>query len=374
MPPLWQTRHPTDLDFTASEVTGAIGDSVTVLPIVVAVAVLTDLSLAGMLVWFGVFQVVWGGYYGVPISVEPMKALAGLVLAGSLTTGEYLMAGLVAGVALIAIGATGAIGRFERYLDEAVVRGIQLAVALVLLRTGVELGLGDPGLALAATALALVAIAIGQWNVTALLVLLAGAIYASVTNGGTLGVPNGGTLGLTTAIAIAPPNLPDLTTGALEATAAQLAMTVGNAAVATSLLLEDYFDRRISPDELATSMGAMNLAAVPLGGMPMCHGSGGVAGKYAFGARTAVANGVLGVVYVALGLGAVGLLAAYPEAMLGVILVLVALSLGKTGLQTDDYPIAVGVGVVGFVTNVGLGLVVGLVAARARSWWRATRQ
>ncbi len=60
-------------------------------------------------------------------------------------------------------------------------------------------------------------------------------------------------------------------------------MTVGNAALATSVLLADYFDRDVSADELATSMGAMNLLAVPFGAFPMCHGSGGVAGKYASG-------------------------------------------------------------------------------------------
>lgn len=48
------------LDFSWHAVTGAIGDSVTVLPILVAVAILTDLSLAVMLVWFVLFQIVWG--------------------------------------------------------------------------------------------------------------------------------------------------------------------------------------------------------------------------------------------------------------------------------------------------------------------------
>lgn len=60
-------------------------------------------------------------------------------------------------------------------------------------------------------------------------------------------------------------------------------MTLGNAALATSVLLYDYFDRDISVDELSTSMDVMNPAAVPFGALPMCHGSSGVAGKYVFG-------------------------------------------------------------------------------------------
>lgn len=101
---MFPSRERTDLDFAWNEVTGAIGDSVTVLPIVVAVAVLTDLLLAVMLVWFDVFQVVWGLYYGVPISIEPMKALAALVIAGSITTGELLLGGLLVSAVLLVIG------------------------------------------------------------------------------------------------------------------------------------------------------------------------------------------------------------------------------------------------------------------------------
>ena len=167
-------------------------------------------------------------------------------------------------------------------------------------------------------------------------------------------------------MAVPPLSVADVTFRAIDATAAQLAMTVGNAAVATSLLLDDYFDRRIAPDELASSMGVMNLVAVPIGGIPMCHGSGGVAGKFTFGARTATANIVLGLGYIGIGLLAGGLLAVYPHAMLGVILVLVALELGRTSLKTDRYLLVGAVGVLGFLTNIGLALVVGIAVDRLR--------
>ncbi|MFT4885337.1 MAG: hypothetical protein ACI8U4_002860, partial [Natronomonas sp.] len=98
-------------DVAWGEVTGAVGDTVTVLPIVVAVAALTDLSLGRLLLGFAAFQVVWGLWYGHPMSVEPMKALAALVIAGGLSTGEYVAAGLLAGVVLLLVGRTGTLGR-----------------------------------------------------------------------------------------------------------------------------------------------------------------------------------------------------------------------------------------------------------------------
>ncbi|MFW6435699.1 MAG: putative sulfate/molybdate transporter [Halovenus sp.] len=339
-----------------NEVTGAIGDSVTVLPLVVAIGVLTELSLTVMFVWFGVFQIVWGLYYRAPISVEPMKALAALLLAGTVTTGEFLLAGLLLGVVLLVVGATGTIGRVEQYIGSPVVRGIQFGVALLLLKTGLQLGSGNLQLAGLAAVIAGGCIAVGYWNLTAILVLVVGGGVAV----GTGGVPEF-TLPTTEGLFL-------ITTGSLtvptvEATVTQLAMTVGNAALAASVLMSDYFDRDVSPDELSTSMGVMNLLAVPLGAIPMCHGSGGIAGKYAFGARTAGANVVLGVAYVGVALGAAGFMATYPVSILGVVLVLIALQLAKTSLlQTDAYPLVVGIGLLAVLVNLGVAFVAGVVA------------
>jgi len=340
-------------DVAWGEVTGAVGDTVTVLPIVVAVAALTDLSLGTLLLGFAVFQVVWGLRYGHPMSVEPMKALAALVIAGGLSTGEYVAAGLLAGGVLLVIGRTGTLGRLAPYVGEPVVRGIQVGVALVLLRTGVTTGLEAPALAALAAVVALGTVALGYREVSALAVLGLGASLAVAASGPiTPRVP---------VPALLDPAELTLSRNAVDATAGQLAMTVGNAAVATSLLVDEYFDADASPDELSTSMGAMNLLALPFGAMPMCHGSGGLAGKYAFGARTATSNMVLGAIYLVLAVVAVDVVASFPMAVLGVVLVLVALELGRAGVDTSD-PLLTGVvGVTALLVNVGVAFAVGVV-------------
>jgi len=337
------------------EVTGAVGDTVTVLPIVVAVAALTDLSLGHILLGFAAFQVVWGLWYGHPMSVEPMKALAALVIAGGLSTGEYVAAGLVAGVALLVIGKTGALARLAPYVGEPVVRGIQVGVALILLRTGLTTSLDAPALAGLAVLVALGAVVTGHREVAALAVLGLGSVLAFADVGTlTPRLPQ---------LTLLDPGALSLTRNAVGATAGQLAMTVGNAAVATSLLVDEYFDAEASPDDLSTSMGVMNLLAVPLGAMPMCHGSGGVAGKYAFGARTATSNLILGGLYLLLAVVAVDVVAAFPMAVLGVVLVLVAIELGRSGVDTSD-PLLTGVvGVVALLVNVGVAFGVGLLGS-----------
>lgn len=346
-------QHNRPVNFSFSELTGALGDSVTVLPVVVAIATLTEFSLTPLLLGFALFQIVWGLHYRLPISVEPMKALAALVIAGALTAGELVIAGLLAGGILFIMGWFGALSRVEQYIGQPVIRGIQVAVALILLETGVQLSLSQIWYTLIALSVAGVVVITGHRRASTLAVLSAGVIVAISQVG--IPAPQFPVLKLTI------PSVTAISSASINATVAQLAMTVGNAAVATSLLLTDYYDADVSADELATSMGAMNLIAVPLGAMPMCHGSGGVAGKYAFGARTAGANLILGGIYVLAAVVAVGIVAAFPLAMLGVILVLVAFELGRAGLETENLPLTLGIGILGIVSNVGLAFVVGIL-------------
>jgi len=339
------------VEFSVGEFTGAIGDSVTVFPVVVAIAALTELSLTHLLLGFAVFQIVWGLYYGLPVSVEPMKALAALVIAGALTASELAVAGLLAGVVLLVVGWTGTLGRIEQYVGQPVIRGVQLGVGLLLLETGIQLSLDGVTLALLSVGVAVVVIVAGYQKASALVVLGVGVVF-TITQ---VGVPSPQLPAFTVGL----PSLSSVSVATLEGTVAQLAMTVGNAAVATSLLLSDYYDADVSADELSTSMGVMNLFAIPLGAMPMCHGSGGVAGKYAFGARTAGANVILGVIYAVAAVLAVGIVTAFPLPMLGIVLGLIAIELGRAGLDTDHLPLTLGIGLLGVATNIGIAFVVG---------------
>jgi hypothetical protein len=350
------------LPVAVGDLTGALGDSVTVLPLVVALGALTPASLPHVLVGFGVFQIVWGLRYGLPLSVEPMKALAGLAIAGALTYGELVAAGLLAGVVLLVVGTTGTLSRVQTVVGRPVIRGVQFAVALLLARAGLDLALGDPAVAAVGAALAgLVAVA-GYHRTAALAVLAAGTAWTAVA----AGVPTPAL----PAASLFPAGGPALTVGAVEGTLAQLAMTVGNAAVATSLLCADLFDRDVSPDRLARSMGGMSLAAVPLGGLPMCHGSGGLAGKYAFGARSGSANLVLGVCYLAGALVA-GLWLSFPMALLGTLLGVVAVQLGRVALDTDHLPLVGAIGLLAVATNVGIAFLAGLGYWLVRQRWLA---
>ena len=338
----------------SGELTGAIGDSITVLPLVAALGALTPASLPHVLAGFAVFQVVWGVAYGVPLSVEPMKALAGLAVAGAIGYGDLVGAGLVTGAALLVAGRYGLLSRLAAVVGEPVVRGVQFAVACLLVVAAADLALAAPAVAAAGVAVAAV-VAVVSPRAVGLVVLSVGLLWSLWAGGApAASIP---------AASLFPSGAPTLSRQAAEGAVAQLAMTAGNAAVATSLLLSDRYGADVSPDRLAESMGAMNLAAVPLGALPMCHGSGGLAGKHAFGARTATANLVAGCLYGGLAL-VPGLFDAVPMALLGVLLVAVAVSLARSALAaTDRRGFVVAVGALAVLTNVGVAFVAGA------AWW-----
>lgn len=220
--------------------------------------------------------------------------------------------------------------------------------------------------AVGGVAVAGVVIAAGHRRASGLVVLGLGLVIA-VANAGrpTVSVPT---------IGVFAHGWPALTLGTVEGTLAQLAMTVGNAAVATALLFDDPLDADVSVDDPAGSMGGMSLLSIPLGGIPMCHGSGGLAGKYAFGARTGGANLVLAAGYVGAAFVAAGaLLAAFPMALLGVLLGLVALQLGRSARDTDSAALTVGVGVLGLLVNVGVAFVAGAIVHQVLARRRSAR-
>jgi MFS superfamily sulfate permease-like transporter len=121
----------------------------------------------------------------------------------------------------------------------------------------------------------------------------------------------------------------------------------------------------------------MNLGSAALGGIPMCHGAGGMAGHVRFGARTGGAPIILGAILVLLALffsSSLGtLLRIFPPAILGVILFFTGaqLALGACDISKDKGErFATVITAALAVWNVGIAFVVGsAVYLAARRGW-----
>eukprot|EP01048_Picozoa_sp_COSAG05_P023369 COSAG05_NODE_5033_length_1284_cov_1.232911_1_plen_310_part_00 len=128
---------------TVSEVSGAMGDLGTYIPIVTALCIQYGLSLRGTLVLSGLASIATGLLFDIPMAVQPMKSIAAVALAADASDGftidSMLAAGIITATFVMFLGITGLIDRFNRAVPLPVVRGIQLGLGALLVKKGVAL-------------------------------------------------------------------------------------------------------------------------------------------------------------------------------------------------------------------------------------------
>src|SRR5207249_3456305 len=239
-----------------------------------------------------------------PMPVQPRKDMAVLVITQKLSGRILYGGGLAIGVMMLVLAATGLIEWVARAVPKSVVRGIQFGLGLQLaslaLKDYVQAG-GLPGYGLAAACFVLTLALLGNRKYPpALLVILLGVVYALLFNVdlGALGRGIGFTLPH-----ISVPNTADVLTGLVALALPQLPLSLGNSILATRQITEDLFPRRaVGVRKISLTYALMNLINPFFGGVPTCHGSGGIVGHYVFGARTGGSVIIYGSLYLALGL------------------------------------------------------------------------
>ena len=323
------------------EISGAFGDLGTFLPLWLGMVTVCGLKPGMSLLLAGVATMVTGFVFGIPMAVQPMKAIAAVAIAANFSLGAIAAAGLFVGLLVLVLGLTRGLDWLGRWIPRPVVRGVQWAVALQLAIAGAKLVLvagsglrpwwGVGGLWWAPVGLAILLLLRNNRLLPAaptILVLgLAGGWWASSQAAPLSAVPSSG-WGLVL------PTATDWHHGILLAAIPQLPMTCLNSVIAVCALAATLFphQRRVAtPRKVALSVGLMNVITAPLGGMPVCHGSGGLAAQYGFGARTGTSVVFLGVVKIVVGLflitPAVVLLTHFPRALLGVWIVAAGMEL-----------------------------------------------
>ncbi|MBK1667085.1 benzoate transporter [Rhodovibrio sodomensis] len=314
------------------EVNGALGDLGTLLPLVLGAVSVAGLAPTPILLGFAVVYLATGLYYRLPVPVQPMKAVAAVVLTAGAGPAALATSGVLLGIVLLVLGLTGWIARLGRLVPQSVLAGLQLGLGLSL--AGVGLDLMAPDLALGAgILLALLGLLWLAPRAPAILIVVALAIpLADLLGARQLDIAalDGGWL------AVAPlPQWAEVERAASLLVVPQLSLTFMNAVVLTALVAGDYFGERaahVTSARLAVSSGLANLVLTPFGALPMCHGAGGLAAHYRFGARSGAAPVMLGLALLALAVmpAAVGgaVLSAIPAAALGALLLLAAGELG----------------------------------------------
>ncbi|MBX3417898.1 MAG: putative sulfate/molybdate transporter [Pirellulaceae bacterium] len=361
--------------FNRNEIAGSLGDLGTFLPLLVGMSVQNGLNFASALFFAGLFNVVTGLTFAIPMAVQPMKAIAAVALTEGLTVPQILAAGASVSLIILILGLTGLIDWLNRVIPRSVVRGLQLALGLSLLMKGMQMvagtnqwiGFDSYGTGLAA-AIAVLLLFFSRRVPAAMILFGAGLLIAVGTQPEILG-----TLGIgLTLPSWSPPHWNDFVTAFPRATLPQIPLTTLNSVIAVCALSCDLFPgREASPRKVAMSVGAMNLIACWFGGMPMCHGAGGLAGQYRFGARTNGSILFLGCVKMGLALlfggSLITLCAAFPASILGVLLAFAGMELALVcrdqTSRTDAFAMLLTAAACMGLNNIALGFALGLVMA-----------
>jgi MFS superfamily sulfate permease-like transporter len=360
-----------DFRFTREEISGSLGDLGTFLPLALGFITQCGLSPAPVFFFAGLWNVATGFLFRLPIPVQPMKAVAAAAIAEGMTPGEIAAAGILMGGIVFLIGISPGAGRLLSLTPRAVVRGIQLGIGLKLLLTGVQAMtplplLGWDSLLVGGVSVTLIVLSYFRRKVPAALILfLLGFLLLSVSRPGLFG-----NFSLTTwAPALVVPSPVDWWRGFTRGAIAQIPLTLLNSVVAVCALSGDLFPGRKIPEaKMARSVGAMNLVSCWFGGMPMCHGAGGLAGQYHFGARTGGSVVFLGGMKMAVGIAAAtALLAplrAFPNSILGALLVFAGLELSLPARDLpgrEDFLVALLTAGMILSVNVTAGFLVGIL-------------
>ncbi len=364
------TTRPPRLRFDRQELGGAFGDIGTDLPLLIALIVTCDLDAASVLILFGALQIVTGVFYGIPMPVQPLKAMAAIMLAQHLSAGTLAGAGIVIGVVMLLLAATGLLDWLARVVPKEVVRGIQLGLGVTLATLALRDYAGRDGAigyALAATAAVLLLVLRGQHRVPAPLVVMGlGLVYAIATGLDADAITSAFGVRFPTPLV---PTERELRDGAILLALPQIPLSVGNSVIATSQTTRDLFPgRAVSVRKIGFTYALMNLIAPLLGGVPVCHGCGGLVGFHAFGARTGGAAVIYGAMYLVLGLffapGIADVVRVFPMPILGVVLAFesIALMTLVRDVAGDRTTLWIALAVALAVVALPYGYVVGLIA------------
>ena len=374
-----RSDRTTRLQTVLGDASGAFADLGTFLPLVLGVLMVRHFDPTGLLVGFGVSALVTAAVYHRPVAVQPMKAVAAIVISTGISPQAVAAGGLLIGIILILLAVSGSIAALARWVPQSVLSGVQLGIGLHLVLAGIRLLSGDWIVGAVAVA-ALLALQLTRFKqVAALAVLIISAAWALQQSGGMPSLSPGFYLPELTL-----PHWRDAWTALQSLVLQQLPLTLTNAvlapaAIALSLFPED--GARITARSLALSSGVLNALLAPFGAFPMCHGAGGLVVQYKFGARTGMAPALFGLSCLALGLlfgpDVLQLLGILPMAAVGALLIVaggeLAISKRLFDAGQDTLAVIVLTGAIAVTVNIATGFVVGILAEILRRRWATAR-
>jgi len=368
------------------EVAGAFGDLATFLPLAVGLITVNGMNPTSLFLSAGIMYIAAGLYFKLPIPVQPLKATSAIAIAIGASPGTISMVAFWMGCIFFLASLFDLNEWFRKVFTRPIVRGVQLGLGILLVKGGVKALIAQPpgafpieGISpvLFGTVIGLAVAAIIGFSredrayPSALAVLAFGLLLGGLST--SFQPLSAIRLGW-----IRPewmfPAQGDLYVALFVLLLPQIPLTFANSIAATTDAANRYYGRdasRVTHRHLAASLGIGNLLTSMIGGMPVCHGSGGVTAHYLFGARTGRANLIIGGAFLLaalfLGRSISSLAGMFPLSVLGALLIYIGVR--HAALIRDvsecgrEFAIAAGIGLATLFTgNLAIAFGVGILA------------
>lgn len=258
---------------------GAFSDAAVLFPLLAVLCSKAGFSASVLLLTTGLVYIVSSIVFKIPMSVQPLKSIAVAAVTVGATYSEVRMSGFLLGVFFLILSLT-QVERWARRVPEVIIHQLQLGVGvLLILQATKSMGNGSgsfPGsfqgfqsaVILLTTAVVVFFPEIKKIPVLGVFATV-GMVLATLFPEASAGVPVNAA---TSQELIRPAMIAGLLIP-------QLVLTSANSVLATQNVCHRYFGeqaRLVTIPRLLKSIGLGNIAVSILGGMPFCHGSGGV--------------------------------------------------------------------------------------------------
>jgi len=353
-----------DFEFNLRELAGSMGDFGTLFPLAVGYIAINGLNPAGLFIMLGLTNIALGLIYRLPMPLQPKKIIAVTAITDGWPPSLIYASGFGLGILWLLLTLTGLLRKLVEITPEYIVRGIQLALGLTLGWQAIQWMQPSPLLGILAVIIVLL-LRENRYAPASIVLMLLGVVIVAWQGN----MPPSMEVRLTLP-PLTLPRLADVWQAMLLAGFAQIPLSITNAVIAPAALIREYFPgKAVSENKLMFNMGIFNVISSLFGGMPMCHGAGGLAGQYYFGARTGGASIMEGLIEIGIGLflsnSIASIMAAFPMPLIAGMMLLVGIQLAKPArhLRGWQLALALGTAALSIATNLGIGFVVGLVAA-----------
>jgi len=319
------------IKFNRNELSGAFGDIGTDLPLIIGMLLASDFEITNVLILYGLMQIFTGIVYGIPMAVQPLKAVAMIVITQKISGDVVMLGGLLIGLVMFVLSITNLLTSIEKIIPKTVIRGIQLGLGMQLALIAFKDYIPSEqitGYILAGISFLIALVLLGNKKFPpAIFIILFGVFYTLIfrfdNNIFKISLPH---------FVIPELNFENAWTAFFLLTLPQIPLSLGNSIYATKQIVDDlYPDKPLTVKKIGLTYSIMNISCSLLGGIPVCHGSGGLAGHYTFGGRTGGSVVIYGLMYIILGLvfstNFIETIQIFPKPILGTILVIEGMSL-----------------------------------------------